>query len=258
VSLVCPSCSNSVVVQGALWAPCQKCRAMVFAPQAGPSVLVAHASQPVAARIGVTLAEHGLSPLHAAHGDAALRLLEGHCPQAAVLDVALGGLMSFELVDRIRKSASLSRMVVVLVASVFNRTAYKRRPTSLYGADDYVEQHHVHDRLPGKLRTLLGLPEYAGVDTTEAGKVTAQDTRADLSGAARVQALALNIVADIALYHHDDIASAAAGAVPAHLAVVLEEGRRLLAEMMATHAISGDPIAEAFLALLDDVRRVGR
>ena len=45
-----------------------------------------------------------------------------------------------------RPSGARRRHGVVLVASIYNRTGYKRRPTSLYGADDYVEQHHIPDR----------------------------------------------------------------------------------------------------------------
>ena len=51
-----------------------------------------------------------------------------------------------------RRRAPTTR--VVLVASIYNRTGYKRRPTSLYGADDYVEQHHIPDALVGKLERL--------------------------------------------------------------------------------------------------------
>ena len=52
-------------------------------------------------------------------------------------------------------------MGVILIASVFNKTAYKRTPHSLYGADDYVEQHHIPDMLPVKLARLIGLPRAA-------------------------------------------------------------------------------------------------
>ena len=50
---------------------------------------------------------------------------------------------------------------VVLVASVYRPTGYKRRPTRLYGADDYIEIHHLGDALSVKLRRLLGLPARA-------------------------------------------------------------------------------------------------
>ncbi len=223
---------------------------MVFSSHDGPSVLVAHASQPVAARIGFILAHHGMNPLHAPHGHAAVSLLETKRPRGAVIDVALPGVMSFQIVDRVRASPHLAQTAVVLVASVFNRTAYKRRPSSLYGADDYVEQHHVHDLLPRKLRKLLGMPELAPAEIQPDGVVSGQDTRLDLYGRERMRSLALSIVADIALYRQEEMARAATGDVPAQLLDVLDEGRRLLVEMMSPQTIEGDPIADALRTLV--------
>ncbi len=76
---------------------------------------------------------------------------------------------------------------MVLVASVYNRTGYKRRPTSLYGADDYVEQHHIPDALVGKLERLIGAPPrlapvaVAHADTAEGREIKqASQERVDL------------------------------------------------------------------------------
>src|SRR5205807_6370680 len=96
-------------------------------------------------------------------------------PSALVLDVALPDVHAFELVEEAHNKAPEIR--VVLVASVYNRTGYKRRPTSLYGADDYVEQHHIPDSLLVKLERLIGpaprhvdLPP-AHIETPEAKQI---------------------------------------------------------------------------------------
>jgi DNA-binding response OmpR family regulator len=74
-------------------------------------------------------------------------------PEALVIDVGLSGEPSYQLVADLR--ARDLPVKVVLVASVYSKTAYKRRPTSLYGADDYVEQHHIPDMLVNKLVRLM-------------------------------------------------------------------------------------------------------
>ena len=86
-------------------------------------------------------------------GRAALAALERR-PAALVLDVALPAVHAYEIVEEVKRRAPDTR--VVLVASIYNRTGYKRRPTSLYGADDYVEQHHIPDALLVKLERLIG------------------------------------------------------------------------------------------------------
>ena len=57
--------------------------------------------------------------------------------------------------ERLRGKPSLSDTGIILIASVFQHTRYKRAPTSLYGADDYVEKHHIRDRLLEKITRLL-------------------------------------------------------------------------------------------------------
>src|SRR5208337_2285915 len=95
-------------------------------------VLIAHTSDAMATFVGIVLVKAGFSPIRGSSGAEALRLLTRHRPPAADTKV-------------------------VLLASVYRHTAYKRRPTSLYGAHDYVEQHHVPDLLPTKLCALLDI-----------------------------------------------------------------------------------------------------
>jgi len=44
---------------------------------------------------------------------------------------------------------------VILIASIYDKTRYKRAPLSLYGADDYIEKHHIPDSLAGMIYRLL-------------------------------------------------------------------------------------------------------
>jgi CheY-like chemotaxis protein len=250
----CPSCDGPVHFAGSAWARCDACRTMVFPASGGPRVVVAHESERLAVHIGVVLMDAGMQPLHAPHGAAALRLIEAKRPPAAVLDVALPEVLSFQIIDRLRSRPELANIKVVLVAAVFNRMAYKRRPTTLYGADDYVEQHHVRDLLPGKLCELMGLA--GGKVDGGRERLEGQDTRTDLVGAERVSALARSIAADIMLYHPEEVLHTVREGRSSALERATEEGRRLLEDLIAPARLgAGDPVGEALQKLIVELGR---
>jgi CheY-like chemotaxis protein len=209
-------------------------------------VLVAHESQTIREVIRRLLAGVGWSVTAVGDGQAAVGALDPP-PDALVLDVAVGGLLAYEVVEEIRRRALPTR--VVLIASIYNRTGYKRRPTSLYGADDYVEQHHIPDSLVSKLARLIGPPPRPAhappphAETSEGRSIrSAGEERLEPIAAApvpvtspemvlRAERLAKLIVADIALYNGDAIDQAARTGdvheLDARLRIDLEEGRLL-------------------------------
>ena len=105
--------------------------------------------------IGEVLAAAGFSLQYASSGDEAWAAIGSWRPHVVLLDVALPGVPAFELCDRVRADKGLLGTGLILIASVFQQTRYKRAPTSLYGADDYIEKHHIRDRLPDKVTRLL-------------------------------------------------------------------------------------------------------
>jgi DNA-binding response OmpR family regulator len=228
----------------------------------GPHVLVAHESEPIRAVIASLLGEAGFAVELVADGASCRRAL-ARPPAALVLDVALPDVLAFQLIDEARRAAPAPR--IVLVASIYNRTSYKRRPTSLYGADDYVEQHHIADSLVGKLQALLhggAAPHPQHVDTAEGDEVRRAgvgrvDAPIPISADAvtRAQRLARLIVSDIALYNGDAVAAAqrAGGleVLEARLRADLEEGR-LLFDLRVPGAVRAgrDFITEALAALI--------
>jgi len=66
----------------------------------------------------------------------ARKLLSRHSINALLLDVALPGAFPFQLIEEIRESGG--DLKIVLLPSVYNRTAYKRTPSSLLGEMDAV------------------------------------------------------------------------------------------------------------------------
>jgi CheY-like chemotaxis protein len=120
----------------------------------GPLVLVAYEPGDVQQQIVKLVDSLGYHPIAADDGVKAAEILKNAKPQLMVVDAGIEGRASFELCDFIQRKSLPTR--VILVASVYRKTRYKRRPASLYGADDYVEQHHIHDMLPAKLSAALG------------------------------------------------------------------------------------------------------
>ncbi|HWR97981.1 MAG TPA: response regulator [Candidatus Methanoperedens sp.] len=213
-----------------------------------PRVLVATDGPDFRLLIGEVLESAGCELRHAGRGEETWEALGSWRPQVVLLDVALPGLPAFELCERLRGTPALAGTGVILIASVFQRTRYKRAPTSLYGADDYIEKHHIRDRLPGKVAGLLSsapTPAPADAPQPPRGAVSAREQEVlvseELPVAARVpqrqglerlqeslRRFARIIVSDIALYNQDLVdRGVREGTFIELLAKEIEEGRRL-------------------------------
>ena len=222
-----------------------------------PRVLFAHERRGIARAVERVLVREGFAFTHVADGHACRKRLENEHWDGLVVDVALPGVAGYELVDAARAAApNAGAKVIVLVASVYRRTSYKRRPSRLYGADDYVEIHHLCDTLPRKLYEHLEVepvpPEPdAEAEAREALRVEG-DTRMEDPHADHLR-LASLIVADMVLYNGDAIHGATdlAGAMAA-VRPDLEIAQELFAQVARSEGaqIPGDPIGEAFGALM--------
>jgi predicted Zn finger-like uncharacterized protein len=244
----------------------------------GPRVLIAHADQDLCAAIGEILAREGIGCQVCHDGRQALAVCEASSPQVAVFDVALPGLLAFELIDKVRRQPDLKDLRIILLSSVYNKTAYKRTPSSLYGADDYIEKHHISDDLVPKIHRLLadarpttgggsGTAVAAGrADDPDPGQVAffdtmnsrilqaeKRETTPDGGAGARDKAdrLARIIVADIALYNQERVDEGIrSGRFYEMLADEIEEGRRLFRERGSAAGGSGKILDEAFAAFV--------
>lgn len=219
-------------------------------------VLVATDGPEFRSLIGEVLEAAGCQLRLAASGEEAWAASGSWLPQVVLLDVALPGLPAFEICERLRGTPALAGTGIILLASVFQQTRYKRAPTSLYGADDYIEKHHIRDRLPGKVARLLApgpaprtvaasAPAPAGGPAADAGFVTAREqeilVREELPAGLRatqrhgldrlqesLRRFARIIVLDIALYNQDLVERGVReGTFTVLLAKELDEGRRL-------------------------------
>ncbi len=128
---------------------------------AGRKVLVAHPAVSMCEMIGDLLRGAGFVPVFAKNGIEAIAIMGDIHPDLVVVDVALPDIFGFEFPEIIKKDQRLSGIKVMLIASIYDRTRYKRMPLSLYGADDFIEKHNLGDSLVSKINGLLGRQEKA-------------------------------------------------------------------------------------------------
>jgi predicted Zn finger-like uncharacterized protein len=248
-------------------------------------VIVAHGDAEVRAMIGEILGRDGIDAVFCADGPGVFSRLKAEVLPVAIIDVALPGIFAFEIVDQLRQQPKLAHLKIILISSVFRKTAYKRTPSSLYGADDYIEQHHLPDDLVPKIHRLLtGLqsvaePSVAAAEEQLSGvAVTTGDealnfmdaTNARLKQAeaqyianpdqealVKARRLARIIVSDIVLYHearvNDGIRS---GNFFTQFAEEIREAQNLLSSRVAPAICAQeDFLKEAFKAFIQRRQR---
>ncbi len=118
------------------------------------TVVVAHDGEALTAMISTLLSAEGYRVVTAGDGVEAMVAIEREKPAVVILDVALPRIYGFEICDRLKGSEESKGIKAVLIASVYDKTRYKREPASLYGADDYIEKHHIEDFLVKKVARL--------------------------------------------------------------------------------------------------------
>jgi CheY-like chemotaxis protein len=114
---------------------------------AGLKVVVANESVPFCEAVKKVLASEPFQLFVCNDGKLALETVERVRPDLLLLDVALPTMFGFEVCERVRQNPELASVKIVLIASIYDKTRYKRSPNSLYGADDYIEKHHIPDSL---------------------------------------------------------------------------------------------------------------
>ncbi|MBN2427766.1 MAG: zinc-ribbon domain-containing protein [Deltaproteobacteria bacterium] len=241
----CPSClakfsiDDSKIGSKGINIPCGKCGTMFSVtppdPKTTPSasaetieamVLVAHDSHAFCKEATRVLEKspHDIKVIIAHDDEDLLSSLKCEPLNLILVDMALPGMFGFEVAAKIKNDVSLSHIKVILASSVYEPMGYKRKPSSLYGADDYIEAHHIHDMLVDKVVRLLSrktpatvapVPKPKADEPAATGTPKPQakpsppppDSPDNLSA----QRLARIIVSDIALYNQEVIAKGIKG-----------------------------------------------
>jgi predicted Zn finger-like uncharacterized protein len=158
VTIRCPRCGNVLPLNQpapAVPTPAVKKATQPHSSSSGILVLVAHDSDVVRYMVAGVLTEAGFRVELVSNGVDALKKATELRPQALVLDVGLPGIYGFELCERLKGNPVTKDIKIILLSSVYDRRRYKRTPDSLYGADDYIEKHHIPDFLTVKLHNLI-------------------------------------------------------------------------------------------------------
>jgi phage terminase Nu1 subunit (DNA packaging protein) len=158
--------------------------------------------------------------------------------------------------------------------------AYKRRPTTLYGADDYIEKHHIPLDLIAKIQKLIerGLPVTTGegnapedvpsplaIDELKARLQRAEEAESLLAPPkvaelAKAQRLARIIASDISLYDEAKVIEGIrSGTFFELFAAEIAEGRQhFLARIPESLPRRGAILDDAFKELIEHFRREHR
>jgi len=75
-------------------------------------------------------------------------------PFLMIMEVALPKIYGFEVCKRLKSRAETKDMKFFLLPSIYDKSKYRRDPASLYGADDYIEEHDLSTQLIEKINAL--------------------------------------------------------------------------------------------------------
>lgn len=291
----CPLCrtrfrfDEQKVRSGSIRLRCSKCSA-IFRLSADKgerggrlTVLLAHESVEFCAAVEKVLAAEPFDMISCHDGKEALDLVSSLKPDVVLLNVALPTMYGFQVCEALRSNPDTSDTRIILLAAIYDKTKYKRSPQSLYGADDYIEQHHIPDALAAMIYRLAAntveavsdLQGDANIETSPerltAAEAEKQETvrkelmnqpqaesteaREGLYRAARQ--LARSIVSDISLYREAELEEAArTGDIELHLGLEIRDGRAIYERKMPEFSsFPADFYADALAELIGQKKR---
>src|SRR5512138_820618 len=118
------------------------------------TVLVAHESREFCNAVQKVLEPEPFTVISSHDGKEALDIAHKLVPDIVLLNVALPTLYGFQVCEALRNDAKTAGIKIILLAAIYDKTKYKRSPQTLYGADDYIEQHHIPDALAAMIYRL--------------------------------------------------------------------------------------------------------
>ena len=234
--------------------PCRACGALVpvdpvdsNAAASGDQrvVLVVVEEKELAQLIDRILGRYGYRSLPAHSGGEAVEAFRNNHVDIVLINVFLPDMMGYEILDAIKEERGDKGTVPsILLSSVHHAARYKRAPTSLYGADDYVERHHLPDLLVPKIERLLDgegdqeppidpskLPppeDHQVAERREIEDLEMKEQPSEDPATEDIRRLCRVIAGDITLYNEDVISTSGPGQVMEAISRDLNEGKALL------------------------------
>lgn len=102
------------------------------------------------------LASQGYNLLVVDDGETALKMTRERKPRLLFVNPYLPKVMGIELIQQLRNEEE-NLPIIFLLGAIHNRKRYRRRPESLYGADDYIDESATESVLLNKLSYHLGV-----------------------------------------------------------------------------------------------------
>jgi len=213
---------------------CSRCKHVFTIASERPRILVGKEDADFCSSIRDLFEMEPFDLIFAKDGEEALEKIRRLHPSLVILDVALPKIFGFELAEILKSDPLTQDIRIILLTAVYDKARYKRLPESLYGADDYIEAHHIQDKLLYKVRNLLPgrfREEAARVEPVRKSGVEERTFEETLPEEVRNKSkrLARIIISDIALYNQKKVEEGIRnGDLEKRLAPELQEG----AEMM--------------------------
>lgn len=154
----CPKCQTVFLVKKPAprpAAPAPEKKEAIFTLDRKKAV-VAHADGLIVERIKTVLEGMGLTVFPFTDGVETMVAAMKERPCMILIDVALPKIYGFEVIKRLRGRPETRDMTAILISSIYDRRRYRREPASLYGADDYIDEHEIEKKLQEKIRAVLG------------------------------------------------------------------------------------------------------
>jgi CheY-like chemotaxis protein len=226
-------------------------------PSLGPAVksartvIVAHGNPDITERMRSELTRTGYTVLISNDGIDLMVKISKEKPLVAVIDVALPKIFGFEVCKNLKKQPDTKDIKIILISAIYDKNRYRREPNSLYGADDYIEEHLIEDELSDKINALIGsragekplaAPQQEKTQGTGiTGTVTEEPPRVEIprvqapagkapaaDGVEKAKRLARTILADIYIYSSTKVDNSIKnGSFQTEFATELKEGLKL-------------------------------
>ena len=117
--------------------------------------VIAHPDATLRTGIRTRLEADGFQVVEADDGVALRAALAEGPAEVLVLDVALPDALAIHVIPELRADPATEALVILLVASIYDRHAWRRPARELHGADALVEPHRLDETLMPRLRARL-------------------------------------------------------------------------------------------------------
>lgn len=147
----CRSCGNHFLVS-----PSDRSSHEIIQKKDGTSAVVADIQRDFRSFVVSLLASKNFNLFIADEGEIAFNLVKEKKPNLIFVSPYLPKLMGIDLILRIREEIA-NPPKIFLLGAIHNTKRYRRRPETLYGADDYIDEGFSEKKIMHKISYHLGI-----------------------------------------------------------------------------------------------------